>query len=126
MFGCDCCISDKSIHSSLLSWRDSYLKNLKYPSQIYQIRRSGEKANQIYETYKNTVMPHGRHIYAKTSDMAKATICAYPQSDHALPQCKCLLRCCADCPCINISYQETDNQNSDTTPSIIFHIYHII
>ena len=26
MCGCDCCISAKSIHSSLLSWRDRYLK----------------------------------------------------------------------------------------------------
>ena len=25
MCGCECCISDKSIHSSLLSWRDRYL-----------------------------------------------------------------------------------------------------
>ena len=27
MCGCECCISDKSIHSSLLSWCDRYLKN---------------------------------------------------------------------------------------------------
>ena len=27
MCGCECCISTKSIHSSLLSWRDRYLKN---------------------------------------------------------------------------------------------------
>ena len=27
MCGCECCISDKIIHSSLLSWRDRYLKN---------------------------------------------------------------------------------------------------
>ena len=27
MCGCECCISDKSIHSSFLSLRDSYLKN---------------------------------------------------------------------------------------------------
>ena len=25
--GCECCVSDKSINSSLLSWRDRYLKN---------------------------------------------------------------------------------------------------
>ena len=71
-------------------------------------------------------MPHGRHIYAKSSDMEQATMSAYPQSDHALPPCKCVLRCCSDCPCINIIDQETDNHNSDTTPSIRFHIYHII
>ena len=27
--GCECCISAKSIHSSLISWRDRYLKKLK-------------------------------------------------------------------------------------------------
>ena len=27
MCGCECCISTKGIHSSLLSWRDRYLKN---------------------------------------------------------------------------------------------------
>ena len=27
MCGCECCIYAKSIHSSLLSWRDRYLKN---------------------------------------------------------------------------------------------------
>ena len=45
----------------------------------------GEKANHIYETSKNTVMPHGHHIYAKASDMAKATMCAYLNSNYALP-----------------------------------------
>ena len=71
-------------------------------------------------------MPHGRHIYAKTSDMAKATMCTYPQSYHALPHWKCILQCCADCPCINIPDQETDKKHEETTPSIRFQIYHII
>ena len=30
MCGCECCIYSKSIHSSLLSWHDHYLKKLKY------------------------------------------------------------------------------------------------
>ena len=71
-------------------------------------------------------MPHGNHIYAKAYYMAQATMCTYPQSDSALPHCKCVLRCCAKCPCINLPDRETDNQNPDTTPSIGFHIYHII
>ena len=58
--------------------------------------------------------------------MIKATICAYNQSDHALSYWKCVLRCCDDCPCINITDQETSNKYSETTPSIMFHIYHII
>ena len=51
-------------------------------------------------------MPHGSHIYAKASDMANATMCTYPQSEHALPNWKRVLRCCAECPCINIPDQE--------------------
>ena len=71
-------------------------------------------------------MPHGRHIYAKSSDMAQTTMCAYPQSDHALVHYKFVFPCCAKCPCINLPDQETDNQYSDTTPLIRFHIYHTI
>ena len=51
-------------------------------------------------------MPHGRHIYAKASDMAKDTMCTYPQTDHALPHWKYVLWCCANYPCINLTYQE--------------------
>ena len=36
----------------------------------------------IYKTYKNTVIPHGRHIYAKATDMVKTKMCEYPQSYH--------------------------------------------
>ena len=43
-----------------------------------------KKHINIYETYKNTVLPHGRHIYAKEYDMTQDTMCAYPQSDNAL------------------------------------------
>ena len=53
------------------------------------------------------MIPHGSHIYAKASDMENTTMCAYPHSDHALPHWKCVLRCCADCPCINLPDHET-------------------
>ena len=110
----------------MLSWRDRYLKKLKYQSQNAQSRRYGEKAHHIYTTYKNTVMPHGIHIYAKASDMANAKMCTYPQSEHSLPHWKCVLRCCAECTCINITDQEKNEKNDETTPTIRFHIYHII
>ena len=126
MCDCECCISAKIIHSLLLSWRYRYLEKLKDQSKNSQNRRSRGKANRIYETYKNTVMPHGCHIYAKASDMAKSKMCAYPQSDHALPHCKCVLRCYVKCPSINIPDQETDDHYSNTSPSIRFHIYHLI
>ena len=73
-------------------------------------RRSDEKSNGINKTYKITVMRHGRHIYAKSYDMSKATMCVYPQSDYALPHWRSVLRCCDNFPCINITEQETDNQ----------------
>ena len=52
VYGCECLISDKSIHSSLLSWSDIYLRNIKNLSQNAQNRRSGEKANHLFDTYK--------------------------------------------------------------------------
>ena len=58
--------------------------------------------------------------------MANATMCAYPHYDNALSHWKCVLRCCADCPCINLPDQETNQKHEETTPSIRFHIYHII
>ena len=98
------------------------MKKLKDKIQNAQSRRSGEKSYYIYETYKNTMIPHGRHIYAKASDMENATMCTYPQSDHALPNWKCVLWCCANCPYINLPDQETNKKHKETAPSIRFHI----
>ena len=58
--------------------------------------------------------------------MAKATMCAYTQSDNELPHWKCVMKCCAKCPSIKLPNQETDDQYSNTSPSICFHIYHLI
>ena len=95
----------------MLSWPERYLKELKDKISNSQSRRSGEKAHHIYTTYKNTVMPHGRLIYAKASDMENATMCAYPHLDYALPHWKCVLRCCSDCQCINLTDQETNKKH---------------
>ena len=65
-------------------------------------------------------MPHGHHIYANAYDMAKATMCAYSQSDHALTHWKCVFLCCAKCPGINIPDQEIDDQYSKTSPILQF------
>ena len=80
----------------------------------------------IYETYKNIDMPHGRHIYSKSASMEKATMCAYPQSEHALPHWKGVMQFCAKCASVNLPYQVIDYQYSDTSPSSSFHIYNII
>ena len=72
------------------------------------------------------VMPHGSHIYSKSSDTEKATTCAYLQPDHELPHWKGVIRCCDKCPSVNLPKQKTDDQYSDTSTSIRFHIYHLI
>ena len=71
-------------------------------------------------------MPHRRHIYAKAYETEKSTMCTNSQYDHALPHWKCVLRCFAQCPRINIPDQETDDKHPNPSPSIRFHIYHII
>ena len=43
-------------------------------------------------------------------------MCAYPHSDHALPHWKCILLFCADCPCINLSDQETNKKDEEKHP----------
>ena len=118
MCGCECCISSKIMHSSLISWRDRYLKKLK---DIKMLKTEGPSKKKIciYETYKNTVMPHGRHIYTRAYDTAKATMCAYSQSYHALQHWKYVLRCCAQCPSINIPDQEIDDKHPKPSPFII-------
>ena len=107
MCGCECCISAKSINSSLLSWCDRYLKNSKIKEKIIKSDCLLKK-NITYMKHIKTVMPHGRHIYAKSPDMEKSTMRTYPQYYHALPSWKCVLRFCDDCPCINLPGQETD------------------
>ena len=101
-------------------------KNSRIKSKTLKTEGLGKKKICIYETYKNMFMTHGHHIYTKAPDMEKATMCAYTQSYHALPHCKCVMQCCAKFPSINIPDQETDDQYSNTSPSISFHIYHII
>ena len=71
-------------------------------------------------------MPHGSRIYTKAYDMEKATMCPYPQSYHELLHCKIFIRCCSKCPRVNLPDQETDDQYSNTSPPIRFHIYHLM
>ena len=71
-------------------------------------------------------MPYERHINATSYDMEKTTMCAYSQSDHALPHWKGVLRSCAKCSSIYLPDQETDDKHPNTSPSIRFHIYHMV
>ena len=65
-------------------------------------------------------MPHGRHIYSKAYDMANATMCTYPQSDHALSHWNHVLRCCSECPYINLSDQETNKKTKKQYTQLSF------
>ena len=65
-------------------------------------------------------MPHGRHIYAKACDMANATMCTNPNYNHALTHWKYVLRCCAECPCINITDQEKNKNMKKQHPQLGF------
>ena len=58
--------------------------------------------------------------------MEKATMRANSQSDYALPHWKYVLRCCAKCPIINLPDQDTDDKHPNPSPSISYHIYHLI
>ena len=58
---------------------DWYLKELKYQNHNSQNRMSNEQANRIYETFKNSVMPHGHHIYDK-AHMWKMQQCVHIHS----------------------------------------------
>ena len=90
-------------------------KNSKIKAKMLKAEGLVRKHITKNTTYKNTVMPNGCHIYAKASDMANATMCTYPQYDHSLPHWNCVLRCCSDCPCINIPDQETTKKHDENT-----------
>ena len=126
MCGCECCISAKSMHLSLLSRREIYMKKIKDQSCNEKNRRSGETANHIFETYKNSVMTHGKHKLKIASEMSMAKICAYPSFRYASTHWNLSLRCCAQCPRIYLPITELDHQNSHVSRTILFHVYPII
>ena len=71
-------------------------------------------------------MPHGRHIYVKASDTAKATICAYPHSYYAFTKLEMYIAMLLQCLSINIPDQETYDKHPNPSTSIRFPIYHLI
>ena len=68
-------------------------------------------ANQIFDTYHKSVIPHGNNIYQTASDMDMATMCAYLLYQHTLTHWRCVLCCCSNCPCIDIPNQESNHNN---------------
>ena len=72
------------------------------------------------------VISYGHHIYTKSYYTAKATMCAYPHSYHALPHWKCVMQFCAKFSSVPLHDQEIDDQYTNTSSLIRFHIYHLI
>ena len=73
MCGCECLISAKIMYYSLLTHHVSCLKHIKDISHNAQNRISSEISSRIFETYNNTVLPHGFHVYNTSADMSMAT-----------------------------------------------------
>ena len=67
-------------------------------------------SKHLFETYKNSAMPHGNHMFQTESDMAISTICEYLPSKYALPHWKYVLRCCAKFPHIYLPSLEPYQQ----------------
>ena len=53
----------KNMYPSLLSWHEGFFKTIKYKSCNVQNRKSSEMTNTLLETYTNSVMPHGNHMF---------------------------------------------------------------
>ena len=51
-------------------------------------------------------MQYGKHMFKTLYDMVMATKCEYKSYNYALPHCKCVLHCCAQCPWIYLSSPE--------------------
>ena len=78
MCGCDCYISSKSIHHSLLTEHGVNIKQLRDIIQNAKNRRSGEISSYTFENYKNGVRPHVLHIYITAVDMSMKKMCPCP------------------------------------------------
>ena len=71
-------------------------------------------------------MPHGHNTNETASDKAMETMCSYPPSQHAFPHWKCVSRCCANFPRIDLIGQALDRNNPIPSPMIQFHVYQLV
>ena len=85
-------------------------KNWKIKSKMFKAEGRVKK----HITYMNHIKITWCHMIVVSMskhDMAKAKMCTYPQSDHALTHRKCIFRCCSDYPC-GQEYWYMDSQNN--------------
>ena len=74
--------------------------------------------NRSFYLYKHFIMPHGKHVFPTPSDIVMEIICAYPSSNYALPHWKCVFLCCVQCTHIYLPSPESDQPNSNISPTI--------
>ena len=63
-------------------------------------------ANCLFDTYKNYVMTHVKHVFQTSSDTTITPMYAYPSSNYTLPHWKGVLCFRAQCPRIDIPSKE--------------------
>ena len=122
-YGCEYCISTKTVHFYLLTCLDFHMKPLKYQSHNAKNRRSGEVLSCIFEIYYNDVIPHGCRIQNIATDMPMETMFPSNHTNHGIPNRKCLLCCCDKCLSIVITIQEENKDATNNCPKIPLHIH---
>ena len=126
MCRCECCISAKSIHNDLLSWRYCHLKNMKYQSEKPYNRIWGKLESRIYETYKISDMPHGCRINKTAEHISISTMCDVTLYQHDLTHWKCVLCCCSKCPSIVEPNYELHSNTQRVCPTFLFNIHTVV
>ena len=58
--------------------------------------------NCLFDTYKNSIMPHGTHMFQTASYMVMEKMCAYPSSNYSLPYLTFVLHFFVECPRIDL------------------------
>ena len=106
---------------NIMAW--AFFVKLKYQSCNLQNRRSGDMANLLFETYNNSVTPHGNHIFPTSYNTAMETMCTYKSSNYALPHWISVLCCCAQCLCMDFQIPESYQHHSNISPTIWLHVY---
>ena len=80
-------------------------------------------ANCLFETYKNYVLPHGNLMFPTSSYIAIAKCVHIHHQTMPLPNWKFVLHFCEKCPRMDLMSPKSDQNNSNVSPTIKFHVY---
>ena len=51
-------------------------------------------ANCLFDIYKDSIMPHVKHMCPTAYEIVMEKMCAYKSSNYALTHWKCVYNCC--------------------------------